>query len=84
MADAQRIYLANRNAKREAKVHEEAHNSSTPLAQRSSLVSKKRDPGAAPGKVVHIQYPKDQVIPPRSAPRYCELTWPRWVKWKPI
>ncbi|GLJ35662.1 hypothetical protein SUGI_0716710 [Cryptomeria japonica] len=72
MADPQRIYPANEDLEKAAAAHEDAYKSpppSAPLAPRSSLVSEKGDPGT-PGRVMHVQFPKDQVIPPRSAPRY--------------
>ncbi|GLJ35661.1 hypothetical protein SUGI_0716700 [Cryptomeria japonica] len=72
MADTQRIYPATEDVEKAATAHEYAQKStpsSAPLAPRSSLVSEKGDPGSNPSKVVHIQYPKDQAIPPRTAPK---------------
>ncbi|GLJ35658.1 hypothetical protein SUGI_0716670 [Cryptomeria japonica] len=69
MADAQRSH-SQMNVEKAAKAHEDSQKSNAPLAPRSSLESEKGDPGSNPSKVVHVQYPKDQVIPPRTAPRY--------------
>ncbi|GLJ35657.1 hypothetical protein SUGI_0716650 [Cryptomeria japonica] len=63
MADAQRFHMAKENAEKAAVAEEDTHNN--PPSNDPSAPGKKD-----PGKVVHVQYPKDQVILPRHAPRY--------------